>query len=96
MGAKLEAGSKLLYSDGDGNVKDDLLAEMDREDGTKDPEEDESDGLLSKDEEEEDEEVEGIFNSHNDPQTRYNYKLSIVHLVWFLSRSNAQNRSHKH
>ncbi len=69
---------------------------MDREDGTKDPEEDESDGSLSEDEGEEDKEVVGIFNSHNDPQTRYNYKLSIVRLVRFLSRSYAQNRSHKH
>jgi hypothetical protein len=66
---------------------------MGREDGTKDAEED---GSLREDEEEEDEEVVGIFNSHNDPQTRYNYKLSIVRLVRFLSRSNAQNRSHKH
>jgi hypothetical protein len=36
---------------------------MDKEDGTEDPEEDESDGSLSKDKEEEDKEVEGIFNS---------------------------------
>jgi hypothetical protein len=92
-----EAGSKLLYSDGE-DVKVDLLAQMSKEDRTKDREDEdevESDGLSS-DEEEEDEEVVGIFNSHIDPQTRYNYKLSIVRLVRFLSRSNLQNGSRKH
>jgi hypothetical protein len=97
----LEGGSKLLCSDdGEDNVKEDLLREMSREDRTKadkKDEDDDSNGSSSDDdEEEEDEEVVGIFNSHIDPQTRYNYKLSIVRLVQFLSRSNSQNGSRKH
>jgi hypothetical protein len=101
MGVNNETNSKLLHcSLEDDNVKELLLEEMGKEDGNKFVEEEEEDlssnaGSLSEDEEE-DEDVVGIFNSHIDPQTRYNYKLSSIRLVRFLSRSNAMKGSRKH
>jgi hypothetical protein len=104
MGVKIETESKLLLADKDEDVKELLLEEMSREDGIHDTllglEEDElSDGSLSEDEEldeEVDQEVVGIFNSRTDPGTKYNYTLSIIRLVLFLSRSNDKNGSRKH